>query len=155
MIFPEFSSPDPDIFLRYRAGRGAWFGFPLLLFGTLNCFARHCQIYRHPDGARITCPHALLHHGQQPANRAELLACHHLCRLSSTSCACSSGSACMRGQHGNIFCRNKFMQTVGKHRFTRYVRIFIHTVCDTTYVMVRFPNAITACFYWQYGFRTQ
>lgn len=29
----------------------------------------------------------------------------------------------------------------------RYVRIFIHTVCDTTYVMVRFPNpAITDCF---------
>ena len=96
MIFPRiFLHQIPDIFLRYRVGRGAWFGFPQLLFRTLSVFfARHSQANHQPDGARITCPHGPFSLRPATSQRvAELLACHHLCRLSSTSCACSSGSA--------------------------------------------------------------
>ena len=44
-------------------------------------FARHCQIYRHPDGARITCPHA-------PSSDSELSELLYFSGLSSVSEPC-------------------------------------------------------------------
>ena len=141
-LFPETGDVIPDLLFR-SCRRSRRRGKRLLFRSAWSRLSLRLNRLRLLNGSESPLP-GFFHHRQHPAERVvHSLPGHQILQgKQDLLCLLFRKGLKLANQHRLVFLRHHSFQRIRQHNRIVHVRFFIHTVCETTYVMVRFPNSV-------------